>query len=95
MVGNFVLRRRVNGAVKRNLQHKTHDLTPQMTIFSTDIPIKTQSTALLNVFTLQSIQLCIKIPWLQIWDNLVWLFFFYIENGILCVLIRIASMRGF
>ena len=26
MVGNFVLRRRVNGAVKRNLQHKTHDL---------------------------------------------------------------------
>ena len=35
-----------------------------------------------------------KIPWLQIWDNLV-CFCFYIKNGILCVVIRIASMRRF
>ena len=35
-----------------------------------------------------------KSPKLQIWDNLGW-FSFYIENGILCVLIEIASMRRF
>ena len=32
--------------------------------------------------------------WLQIWDNLCD-FLFYIENGILYVLIRIASLRRF
>ena len=35
-----------------------------------------------------------KIPWLHIRDKLMW-FFFFIENGILCVLIRIASLRRF
>ena len=35
-----------------------------------------------------------KIPKLQILDNLGD-FLFYIENGVLCVLIRIASMRRF
>ena len=33
-----------------------------------------------------------KVPWLQVWDTLV-PFSFYIENGILCALIRIASVR--
>ena len=35
-----------------------------------------------------------NIQQLQLWDNLVF-FFFHIENGVLCVFIRITSMRQF
>ena len=39
MVGNFVLRRRVSGAVKRNFRPITDDIPPQMNILNIVIPI--------------------------------------------------------
>ena len=48
-----------------------------------------------RLFRTHSLVLKNKIPQMQIKDKFFGDFLFYIENGILCVLIRIASMRRF